>query len=186
VFFKNEISGIETKYHLHKTLRIVDPKGKVWEGEAQDFGKKFVASGVYTVVNSMYRKQWQEMEPVSFHSLRLVEDFVQNECTPLNPEGDPQLTGNRFVLELAKQYGDPVIVSDDSHYAHPDDKIVQDVRLLQSGNWRFYGSYHRKSSDEAFAYFKDRMGITKSEFEGWVENSRNWASRFDNFKFKNR
>jgi DNA polymerase III alpha subunit len=30
------------------------------------------------------------------------------------------------------------------------------------------------------------MGITKSEFEGWVENSRNWASRFDNFKFKNR
>jgi DNA polymerase III alpha subunit len=59
------------------------------------------------------------------------------------------------MLDLAREFKDPILISDDAHFAHPDDKIVQDVRLRQSGSWRFFGSYHRQSSEEAFAYFKD-------------------------------
>jgi hypothetical protein len=47
-----------------------------------------------------------------------------------------------------------------------------------SNSWRFYESYHRKTSDEAFLYFSQYMNIPQSEFEDWVQNSHDWASRF--------
>lgn len=180
VFFAG-VDGKETKYKLDKTLRVVDARGKIHEGEAESV-IKHLPEGGGKIVGTMFRKRWEAAE-IPFTSFKVVEDFIKNECTPLNPEGDPQLTGNRFMVEMAKRYGDPIVVSDDSHYAHPDEKIVQDVRLLQSGNWRFAGNYHRQSSAEAYEYFKAKMGVSEAEFEGWVENSRNWASRFNDFKF---
>lgn len=86
------------------------------------------------------------------------------------------------MVELAEKYGDPILISDDSHYAHSDEKIVQDMRLAQSGSWRFYGSYHRQSSAEAWEYFSNQMGISQKQFDGWVDNSYAWGSRFKDFK----
>lgn len=71
-----------------------------------------------------------------------------------------------------------------SHFAVRDDKVVQDVRLAQSGAWRFYGSYHRQSSDEAYEYFKQHHNTSGQEFEGWVDNSLAFADRFKGFEFK--
>jgi hypothetical protein len=70
------------------------------------------------------------------------------------------------MIELARKYGDPILISDDSHYAHPEEKVVQDVRLAQSGSWRFYGSYHRQSSAEAFEYFRHKLGIDEKDLPG--------------------
>jgi intein/homing endonuclease len=71
-----------------------------------------------------------------------------------------------------------------SHFATRQDKEVQDVRLAQSGGWRFYESYHMQSSDEAFEYFQKHHNITEQEFEGWIDNSIAYAERFKGFKFK--
>jgi DNA polymerase III alpha subunit len=130
---------------------------------------------------------WTERPPVEILKCEMVEDFIPNECTPKTPEGDVQLTANRFMYDLAKKYGDKILVSGDDHLAYPEDKIVQDSRLLsQGGSWRMHSSYHRQSSAESYDYFKTAMGVPEAEFEGWVENSREWSSTFKDFKFNKR
>ena len=73
------------------------------------------------------------------------------------------------------------MVSDDSHYASPDDKIVQDIRLGQFGSWRFFGNYARQSVGDSWEYFNS-YGFAQKDFEGWIENNREWASRFKAFE----
>lgn len=72
------------------------------------------------------------------------------------------------------------------HFVHPEEKVVQDVRLMQSGPWRFSGSHFRYSSEDAWKYFKDVLHIPQAEFEGWIENSIEWSQRFKDFKFSER
>lgn len=125
---------------------------------------------------------WEETSK-SLVKVEHVEDFIQNQCTPENPNGDVQLDANKFLYELAKKHGDKILVSLDSHIAYPEDKIIQDVCLAQLGAWRMHESYHIKSNEECALHFKQTMGISDREFEGWVENSAGWASRFDGFSF---
>lgn len=73
------------------------------------------------------------------------------------------------------------------HFALPEEKIVQDSRLGGAGgSWRFQNSYHRMSSEEAFGYFKNVMGIDQATYEGWVDNNLEWSRRFKDFKFVER
>lgn len=112
------------------------------------------------------------------------EDYLLNECTPMFPDGDVQKGGNEFVIGLAKKYGDLIYVNDDSHFCDFSQKAVQDVRLMASGgSWRMANSYHRLSGMECWDYFKNKMGISLKEFQGWCNNSKELASRFKNFKF---
>lgn len=169
------------RWYAGKTL-----KTNVGEIKADELAKAFNKGGgqhTHLLAVKDYRT-WTERVPARIVSVEHVEDFIQNECRPFAPDGDVQLGANQFMVELAREYGDPVLISDDSHYAHPEEKVVQDVRLAQSGSWRFYGSYHRQSSAEAYQYFNERMGIGAAEFRGWVENSLAWASRFKDFKMQ--
>jgi DNA polymerase III alpha subunit len=139
------------------------------------------------VLEVMNNRKWTKLdEPIVVDKLEHLEDFIPNECQPWCPDGDVQLGCNRVVAMLARQYGDKILISDDSHYAHPDEKIVQDIRLRQMGNWRFYGSYHRQSSEDAFTYFRDRQGVDEKTFEGWIENNREWAAKFKDFSFNSK
>jgi hypothetical protein len=157
------------RFNPKKTLRVVTAKGDVHEGYARDLFKKFApkTDPMKLVAVSHYRS-WQESDPYTSRPLpfeiarwEFVEDYVQNECKPWAPDGDAQIGGNKFMLDLAREFKDPILVSDDAHFAHPDDKIVQDVRLRQGGSWRFFGSYHRQSSDEAFAYFNSTSASSR-------------------------
>lgn len=129
---------------------------------------------------------WVEQEPLRIVNVEQIADFLPNECRPWCPNGDVQAGCNRFMTIMARKYGDIVVIGDDSHYAHPDEKIVQDVRLLQGGQdtWRFYGSYHRQSSAESFEHFQKTLGTDLKTFEGWVDNAYAWASRFKDFKLE--
>ncbi len=131
-------------------------------------------------------KKWTPYEtPHNILAVKKQEGFIQNECRPFAPDGDVQWGCNRFVMGLARKYNVPILIGDDSHFAHPDEKVVQDIRLSQSGgSFKFYGSYHRQSSEEAYAYFKSRHGISEAEFEKWIDNSQEWASSFKGFKFE--
>ncbi len=109
--------------------------------------------------------------------------FVPNECTPFAPNGDLQKPSNEFIIGLANKYKDPIIVSLDSHFARPEQKIVQDARLGNGQeNWKFYNSYHVCDSHEAFEVLKAQLNIDEKEFEKWIDNSYLFASQFDNFK----
>lgn len=126
---------------------------------------------------------WEDMAPRRILSVEKVEAYLANECRPWAPDGDVQRGCNKFMVGLAQRFGDPILIGDDSHFATPDEKIVQDVRLLASGgSWRFYSSYHRQSSAEAFGHFRETLGLSEATFERWVDNCYNWAEGFRGFK----
>lgn len=135
----------------------------------------------------MINRKWVELPPKSIKNVWHKEGFLVNECTPYAPNGDVQLGANKFVVELAEKYGDPILISGDSHFAYPQEYQAQTIKLTSNGQngWRFAQSHHRQDSEEAFSYFSSQMGISESTFEKWVDNGYSWASRFDNFKLDN-
>jgi DNA polymerase-3 subunit alpha len=173
--------GERRKYHAGKV--IMTSKGEMRLNEVE---KKLKEGDLFLTAVKNY-STWADEEPKRIISVQTVEDFLVNECRPWAPDSDLQLGMNRFMIRMAKKYGDKILISDDSHFAYPDDKVVQDVRLMSGGgSWRFHNSYHRQSSEESYAYFRDVMGISQSEYEGWVENSHEWASKFKGFQYKKR
>jgi DNA-directed DNA polymerase III PolC len=139
------------------------------------------------LVAVMNNRKWEEREPREIVEVKLVEDFLQNECKPWCPDGDVQLGANKFMLHMAQTRGDKLLISDDAHFATPDEKIVQDSRLGGAGgSWKFANSYHRQTGVEAYEYFKSAMGMTERDFEALLESNSEWSQRFKNFSFKDR
>lgn len=111
--------------------------------------------------------------------------FVDNECRPEFANGDLQESANRFLIEMAKKYGDKVIISLDSHFALPKQKLIQDARLGNGKDeWKFSNSYHVMSTDEAAEVLQQTLGVDDKTIEQWVDNSYDFASRFDGFKME--
>ena len=187
--FVKTVDGQEKKFAAWKQF-----KTKSGIIKAEDLAEAFkrAPDRARTVHGSIFEvmenKVWTQLPvPMQLENVEKREGFIINECRPWCPDGDVQRGTNLFLARLAQKYGDPILIGDDSHFAYPEEKIVQDIRLGQNGGaWRFANSYHRQSSDEAWLYFRDRMGVSDKEFESWIENSYNWAHRFDDFKFNNR
>jgi len=136
-----------------------------------------------TIVEVMNYRKWTPLEtPIVVAKIERKEGFFRNECSDTAPDGDIQLGCNKFVIELAQKYNTKILIADDSHFAHPHEKVAQDVRLAQQGNWKFHNSYHRQSSNEACDYFKNKLGIEQSQFDAWVDNTQEWAARFKGFE----
>lgn len=145
-------------------------------------GPKALAKHVAIVAIMTDRVMTPLEAPLQLINVEHREGFIQNECRPWCPDGDLQAGVNQFMFRMAAKYGDPVLVSDDSHFAYPEEKVVQDIRLGQKGDWRFANSHHRMDTAEALAYFKGH-GFSDLQVEGWVEATRDWATRFDDFSF---
>jgi DNA polymerase III alpha subunit len=182
--------GVVTTFRPWKKVRCLGDKESI---EISDLAKEFRSNPSGCVSNRMAisevmeARAWKVLDkPIEFASVLMKEGWVANECTPSSTDGDLQRTANQFILMMANKYGDPVQISGDTHFATPDEKIVQDVRLGQSGSWRMSNSYHRRTSDEAWGYFRDHMGVPQARFEEWIENGYAWAHRFDGFKFSPR
>lgn len=188
---KNWVSGIFLTTSDGSTLKFYGGKKLLVDGEevkAEDLAARWKEGNIFLLQGVKHYSKWEEnFEAKSIIDVRKVEDFIQNECFPWCPDGDSQKGTNRMMLILAKKHDTKVLISDDSHFANPEDKIVQDIRLQATGgSWRFYESYHRQSSEEAFKYFSTHMSISQDVFEGWVENNYEWAARFKGFNFKAR
>lgn len=191
--FVKYADGVEEKFPVWKKLKTANGDFKA-EQLADDFRKNPAAAleKHQHIAGIMQNRKMVEQSPRAVAHIEHREGWLYNECRPwtVNPDGTPgmdvQLGVNRFVLECAKKYGDKILVSDDSHFARPEEKVAQDVRLGQNGSWRFANSHHRFTNAEAYEWFRTRMGTTEKEFEEWVQNSHEWGSRFKDFKFKSR
>ncbi len=175
-------NGEERKYWKGKTIRV-ERNGKSEDLTVEELSRKFSPKDAWKLIAIKDRQTWNELEPhLGISDAKHVEAFLKNECTPDWPDGDVQLGMNKFMYELAKKYNDRLMIAGDSHYAYPDEHVVQDIKLINlSGGLRFNQGYYRQSSDEAFEYFKGKMGITEKEFESWVDGSKEWADGFKNF-----
>jgi len=179
------IDGQKRRYYFGK--KFLTNKSEIQASSlASDWLKN--AHGGHNIIKAIkHNRTWEQIDPPWIISnVELLEGFTPNECTPWSPDGDYQKGCNEFIIELAKSYNVPIVIGDDSHYANKSDKVVQDIKLAQSGNWRFYGSYHRQSSQEAFEHFNETLGTTVYDFEKWVDNSLEWANGFKGFVFDNK
>ncbi len=169
-------SGKKVKTTKHDEVRVDELSKFIGKGKK---GIKLIA-----IKN---RNTWSELpSQLEIVSCEMVHDFIANECTPACPDGDLQLTLNKFLQEMAAKHGDKVLISDDAHYAYQAEKIIQEAKLAGMGDgFRFYGDYHRFSSEEAFKHFSETMGMSQYEFESMLHNNLEWASKFDNFKLEN-
>lgn len=170
--------GTKLRWYDGKTLRT--DAGEIKAGE---LAKLWKSGGHKVLLAVKNNRTWEELVPTEIERCEEIRDYLPNECRPWATDGDIQAGLNRAMRILAQRYNVPIMVGDDSHYATPDEKVVQDVRLAQSGPWRFYGSYHRMSSEEAFTVLSRKLDIKPAEFGGWVENAHGWASKFKDFKF---
>ena len=186
VFFQPANKTDPLRFWTGKKLRITLAGGEVWEGAADEFARLWTkiisgrGSATATLTATKNYNTWQDLpEAYEIVSVKSVEGYVANECSPLAPDGALQTGMNQFMLGLAHKYGDPVLCSEDAHLAYPADKPVQDVRLMSGGDsWRMSETYDRQSSLDAFGHFQEYLHTTQKEFEGWVENSYAWAGKF--------
>jgi DNA polymerase III alpha subunit len=171
------------RFYEGKTLRT--NKGEIKAKQLADDWAKADHGGHQFLLAVKDWDTWTEREPAQISGVEHIEDFMPNECRPWCPNGDLQAGTNRFMIDLATRFKVPILIGDDSHYATPDEKPVQDVRLMSGGgSWRFYSSYHRQSSAEAFAHFERTLGVREAQFEAWVDNTHAWADSFRSFEFK--
>lgn len=182
--------GTEERFPIYKNLKTDKaPKGDKEGWKARDLADAWRRSpeGHGCLRARMDDRKWVDYEvPKKIVSIEAREGFVLNECQPWAPGGDLQYGCNKAVMELAAKYGDKILISDDSHFVSPEEKIVQDIRLQQNGSWRFANAHFRFSSDDAWKYFKDVLNVPQAQFESWIDNAYEWKSKFGGFKFSER
>lgn len=175
--------GTEQKIAAWKKIKLQG----AGDGQVKDLAVRWKRGRRDTLVAVMENRKWAEKEPRAITNIEIREGAFLNECRPWAEDSDVQRGANEAILYLARKYGDKVVISDDSHFASENEKIVQDIRLQSGGgNWKFVNSYHRQSSEESYAHFKATLGTSEKEFEGWVDNNIEWASRFKDFRFRDR
>jgi DNA polymerase-3 subunit alpha len=96
---------------------------------------------------------------------------------------DKQKKPNLFVIEMAKKYNDPIVISLDDHFAYPDDVLVQEARL---GNgmekWKFSNTYASYSSDDCAQVLQKQLGVSDKDIESWIDNSYLFVENFKDYK----
>lgn len=177
----------EQKYRAEKKLsvRVNEKEIEVTAMELHKRMKLFQEHGKVQLLAVKHYYTWYPFEaPKDLVDTEYREGFYINDCTEWSPDGDLQKPANQFVIEMAKKYGDKILIGDDSHFAVPEHHEFQTSKLLSGGgNWRFHTSYHRQNSAAAFEHFKNTLGISEREFEEWIDNSYEFRDRFKDFKF---
>lgn len=180
--------GTKKKFNLKKKLRI-EQDGSPLELAASDLAKAFKGLANPMLTAYKHYHTWNDLEPKVIVRVDQIEGFIENECggSLWNQTPDLQLHMNQFMMGLAEKYGDPIQVSDDSHFAAPEQYAVQTMKLTSGGsNWRFSTSYHRQTSEEAFRHLSHTLGINEKTFEKWIDNSYEFRDRFKDFKFNDK
>lgn len=189
VFLTFQDGSVE-KFPVWKGLKTdKKPNGKKDGWKARDLAESWRRSsqGHGCLRAVMQDRKWNEVEaPKIIVNIEHKEGYIVNDCQPWAPGGDLQFGCNQAVMELAAKYGDKILISDDSHFVHPDEKVIQDIRLQQGGSWRFSGAHFRYSSEDAWQYFRDVLKVPEATFESWIQNNIEWSQRFKDFKFRDR
>jgi DNA polymerase III subunit alpha len=106
--------------------------------------------------------------------------------------GKLQVDANNWIMYLAKKHNVPMVISEDAHYAHEEDKFIQDARLNKDGKsgWKMADANCLHHTDWLYNELSRLHPgqINEYRFEEMVENSYQMLSNFKGFepKFKAR
>lgn len=98
---------------------------------------------------------------------------------------DRQALANKFVINMAKKYNDPIVLSMDDHFSEVDDQVIQNAKLGNGReDWKFYSAYAMYTSEQAWDIFKKQnINVDEKEFSKWIDNSYMFVDQFDEYKF---
>jgi DNA polymerase III alpha subunit len=154
------------------------------EGESRSYARDLYnrfRSGKECKLTHVYINKFKY--PVKPESQKVVKVSILNDFQNI-PSGDIQLRANKFIYQVSKAMGylDNLLVSNYSYYADHDDKVVQNMRLIDEKQYHQY--QYMKSNSEAFEYLSQSLGLTEEDFNKVISNSLNWSEKFKDFKFK--
>ena len=141
-------------------------------------------------VRPVYSKEKKEIE-VQGHFKPILEknhicgsqcshlEHFTDECGHLTVNIDIQKDANKFIIEMARKYGDSLVISEDDHVAAPEDKIAQDARLGNGKeNWKFYNCYCQRDTNEWAVNLKSQLNLSDRDIEEMVDNSYKFVDLF--------
>lgn len=112
----------------------------------------------------------------------------------LMPHDDPDVKEwNNEVIEFANELGLPLIGTNDCHYIHEDDAVVQEVLLaIQRGakwtdkkRWRFtIDGLHLRNGREMFRAFKRQRQLTNDDIDKILMNTLEVAKKCADFRIE--
>ena len=161
---------LETARKAYELVRGIAPPGNFY---AEIFPHRITHNWQRPVIDKETKKIIQEGK------------FIPNECNPDGLPKDLQKNPNLFILKLAHEYGDPIVISEDSHLGKPEEKVVQDIRIGNGTNaWLFYNTYSMEDSNTWAEVLKDTLKVTDKDIEEWIDNSYKFIEHFKDYKFK--
>jgi len=144
-------------------------------------------------VRPVYSKEKKEIE-VQGHFKPILEknhicgsqcshlEHFTDECGHLTVNIDIQKDANKFIIEMARKYGDSLVISEDDHVAAPEDKIAQDARLGNGKeNWKFYNCYCQRDTNEWAVNLKSQLNLSDRDIEEMVDNSYKFVDLFKDY-----
>lgn len=110
--------------------------------------------------------------------------FKPNECVDGQPR-DKQMAPNKFLLNMAKRYGDRCLISEDAHLSVESEKVVQDCKISNGSleSWRFSVPYSMESSDFWADKLQSQLGLSDRDIEEMIDNSYHFVENFKGYKF---
>ena len=103
-------------------------------------------------------------------------------------DGDIQKEGNIAMMAFAEKLKIPLLLTLDSHFVKPEHKFRQDIALMsQQFPWKFSGSYHIQTPDEAWANWVRSHGCnikSESQFCEALENNQAVVDMIEPVTFK--
>lgn len=123
--------------------------------------------------------------PIDPSMIRRDADAIDSEPCLISPGIgiDIQKNPNEFAIKMAKEFGDPIIISLDDHFARPEHKALQEMRMGNgTEDWKFYNSYHMLTSDEAATILQKQLGVSDRDIEEWIDNSYLFVDQFKDYK----
>lgn len=170
-----ELAGSKDNFFVEVFPHCVDENWKRPEFDKKD-KKKILKQGYFEPILESYHVCGAHCDG--------VEHFV-DECGNRTVKRDLQRFANQFVIDMARKRGHRILISEDSHFAAPEDYLVQEVRLGNGKErWKFKNSYHMGSSDEWAANLKEYLGVADRDIEEWIDNSYFFVEQFKDYKFK--
>jgi len=118
---------------------------------------------------------------------KIFEQIAPSECSAT---GQLQVDANRWIIHLCQKYNIPMVISEDAHYAHEEDKFIQDARLNKDGKstWKMSDANCLHNSEWLYKELKriHPEFMNEKVFNEMVDNSYRFLENFKGFdpKFK--
>lgn len=119
-------------------------------------------------------KEWHH--PVIKDKQIIQDGFFSNTNTDL------QEAPNKFLFEIAKKYGDKMVISEDSHLAWSHQKPIQDILLGQG--WRFSVAYTMEDPSVWAPTLMKQTGCGLDDINQMIDNSYIVSSLCEGYKFR--